>query len=250
MKFRKIIFFVFIAGLLSACNMSLAEDVTPPPGAVQPAQPQPTMGPLFPAHVPDIQNGAAIYADNCAACHGENGLSDGVMTEQLTAQDITVPMLGAAEVARKATPADWYQMVTLGKIENFMPPFNSLSDQERWDVVAYAQSLSSTSEQIAQGEELFSENCGGCPTDFFTRSGTDGRALNRQSGQSTGRRRRRHPGAGRFAFRRRLDSHRPLFADADNTRISCHAQACSRYPRYRGCRSSVSGGNARRSRAG
>ena len=44
-------------------------------------------------------------------------------------------------------------MVTLGNIENFMPPFASLSDQERWDVVAYAQSLSTTSEQISQGEE-------------------------------------------------------------------------------------------------
>ena len=167
MKFRKITFFAFLAVLLSACNMSLAEDVTPPPGAVQPAQPQPTMGPLFPARAPDIQNGAAIYADNCAACHGESGLSDGIMTEQLTAQDITVPMLGAAEVAHKASLADWYQMVTLGNIEKFMPPFNSLSDQERWDVVAYAQSLSSASAQIDQGEELFSESCAECPTDFF-----------------------------------------------------------------------------------
>ena len=129
MKFRSTFFIVIIALFLAACNMSLAEDVTPPPGAVQPAQPQPTMGPLFPAQAPDIQNGAAIYADNCAACHGISGLSDGVMTEQLTAQDITVPMLGTAEVAHKATPADWYQMVTLGNFENFMPPFNSLSDQ-------------------------------------------------------------------------------------------------------------------------
>jgi len=168
MNFRKIILFAFITVLLSACNMSLAEDVTPPPGAVQPAQPQPTTGPLFPAQAPDVQNGAAIYAENCAACHGISGLSDGVMTEQLTAQDITVPMLGAEEVAHKATPADWYQMVTLGNIEKFMPPFNSLSDQQRWDVVAYAQSLSSISEQIDLGEELFSENCADCPTDSFT----------------------------------------------------------------------------------
>jgi cytochrome c1 len=33
----------------------------------------------------------------------------------------------------------------IGNIENFMPPFASLSDQERWDVVAYALSLSATS---------------------------------------------------------------------------------------------------------
>jgi len=48
-----------------------------------------------------------------------------------------------------------------------MPPFSSLSDQERWDVVAYAQSLSTSSAQISQGENLFKENCADCPTDFF-----------------------------------------------------------------------------------
>lgn len=171
MKLRSTLFIAIIALFQAACNMTLAQDVTPPPGAAQPAQPQqtqPTIGPVFPAQAPDIQNGAAIYADNCAACHGVSGLSDGVMSEQLTAQDITVPMLGTAEVAHKATPADWYQMVTLGNIEKFMPPFNSLSDQERWDVVAYAQSLSSSSEEINLGEEIFIENCGDCPTDFFT----------------------------------------------------------------------------------
>jgi len=35
-------------------------------------------------------------------------------------------------------------------------------------VVAYALSLSTTSEQISQGEELFKENCADCPTDLFT----------------------------------------------------------------------------------
>jgi mono/diheme cytochrome c family protein len=168
MKFRSTLFIAIIALFLAACNMSLAEDVTPPPGAAQPVQPQPTLGPLFPAQAPDVQNGAAIYAENCVACHGISGLSDGVMTGQLTAQDITVPMLGSAEVAQKVTPADWYQMVTLGNIENFMPPFNSLNEQQRWDVVAYAQSLSSAPEQINQGEELFNENCAECSTDFFT----------------------------------------------------------------------------------
>ena len=167
MKFRTTLFVAFITLLLSACNMTLAQDVTPPPGYVAPTV-QPTLGPTFPTQAPDLQNGGAIYASNCAACHGETGMADGVMSAQLTDQGVTVPLLGEAEVAHKATPADWYQMVTLGNLENFMPPFNSLSDQERWDVVAYAQSLSSTPEQISQGEELFNESCEDCSTDLFT----------------------------------------------------------------------------------
>jgi len=165
MKLRSILFVVLIALLLTACDMSLAQDVTPPPGAVQPAQPQPTMGPVFPAQAPNLQNGAAIYTEKCAPCHGDTGMGDGPQGLQLP---VPVTALGQPEVAAQASPADWFLVVTLGNMDNFMPPFNSLNDQERWDVVAYAQSLSRTPEQVSQGEELFVENCADCPTDFFS----------------------------------------------------------------------------------
>ena len=165
MKFRLFLFITITALLLTACNMTLAQDVTPPPGAVQQAQAQPTQGPVFPAQVPDLQNGAAIYSEKCAPCHGATGMGDGPQGEQLP---VPVAALGQPEIASTASPADWYQIVTLGNIENFMPPFASLNDQERWDVVAYAFSLSSTPEQITQGEELFNENCADCPIDIFT----------------------------------------------------------------------------------
>ncbi|MBN1450999.1 MAG: c-type cytochrome [Anaerolineales bacterium] len=168
MNFRSTLFVAIIVLLLTACNMTLAQDVTPPPGAVQPAQEQPIQGPVFPAQAPDLQNGAAIYTEKCAACHGESGQADGVMSEQLAAQGVTVPALGSTEVAGRATPASWFLTVTLGNMEKLMPPFNSLSDQERWDVVAYAQSLSTTPDQISQGKEFFSKNCVNCPTDFFS----------------------------------------------------------------------------------
>lgn len=165
MKFRIAIFLVFITTTLTACNLSLAQDVTPPPGAVQDAQAQPTHGPVFPAQAPSLQNGEAIFAEKCAPCHGETGMGDGPQGQQLP---VPVPELGLPEVAAQASPAAWYLTVTLGNIENFMPPFASLSEQERWDVVAYAQSLSTTSGQISQGEQLFNKNCADCPTDLFT----------------------------------------------------------------------------------
>jgi len=164
MKFRFILFIALVALILTACNMTLAEDVTPPPGAVQPAQPQPTTGPVFPAQAPNLQNGAVIYAEKCAPCHGNAGQGDGAQAAQLPVQ---VPALGSPELASQNSPAGWFQIVTQGNMSNFMPPFSSLSDQERWDVVAYAQSLSRTSEQVSQGEELFNENCADCPTDLF-----------------------------------------------------------------------------------
>jgi mono/diheme cytochrome c family protein len=58
-------------------------------------------------------------------------------------------------------------MVTRGNMERFMPPFASLSDQERWDVVAYAMTLHTSEEEIAKGQDLFENNCADCTTDFF-----------------------------------------------------------------------------------
>jgi mono/diheme cytochrome c family protein len=169
MKFRFALFSAFIALLISSCSMTLARDVTPPPGAVQNAQVQPTSGPVYPAQAPDLQNGAAIYAQECAPCHGTQGLGDGTMSAQLASQNITIPALGSPEKANAAKPADWFSTVTLGNMQKFMPPFsNKLSDQERWDVVAYAFSLSATPNLISQGEQLFKENCANCPTDLFT----------------------------------------------------------------------------------
>lgn len=162
MKFRYILILAWLALGLSAC--SLAEDITPPPGYQSPT-PLPTMGPLFPANPPDLASGAAIYVEKCAPCHGVQGLGDGPQAANLPKQPAA---LGKPEIAGTAIPADWYTMVTQGKIESLMPPFNSLSDQERWDVVFYALSLSSTPEQLAQGKAVYEANCADC-------HGADGR---------------------------------------------------------------------------
>ena len=165
MKFRfpVILALTTLAFLLSACNFTLAEDITPPPNYVPPT-PAATLGPLFPAQAPSTENGAAIFAQKCAPCHGATGLGDGEQGIQL---GVTVPAFGLPEIARPASPAQWYTVVTRGNMERFMPPFASLSDQQRWDVVAYAMTLHTTEEEIAKGKELFETNCADCSTDFF-----------------------------------------------------------------------------------
>ncbi len=151
-----------LAILLSACNVTLAEDITPPPGYVHPT-PVPTLV-LYPSKAPSVANGESIYGEKCAACHGETGLGDGEQGIQL---GVTVRAFGLPEIARPSSPAQYYTMVTRGNIERFMPPFASLSDQERWDVVAYALTMHTTPEQIERGKELFEQNCANCSTDYF-----------------------------------------------------------------------------------
>ncbi|HKG53481.1 MAG TPA: c-type cytochrome [Anaerolineales bacterium] len=163
MKLRHPVLVIIATIILTACNFTLAEDVTPPPNYVPPT-PAPTLGPLFPAQGPSTENGAAIFAEKCAPCHGATGLGDGPQGIQL---GVTVPAFGLPEVARPASPAQWYAMVTSGNMERFMPPFASLSNQERWDVVAYAMTLHTSKEEIVKGRELFEANCANCSTDFF-----------------------------------------------------------------------------------
>ena len=163
MKLRHILLFVLGTLLLTACNMTLAADVTPPPGYVPPT-PVPTLGPLYPEQAPDVENGKAIYAEKCIDCHGEKGLGDGAQSKDLP---VSVIPIGLPEFANEASPSDWYAVVTQGRLERFMPPFASLTDQERWDVVAYALTLHTTDEQIELGKTLLEANCADCG-DAFT----------------------------------------------------------------------------------
>lgn len=143
--------------------MSLAEDITPPPGSNLPAA-QPTQamvsGPRYPLVPPNPANGESIYVDKCTPCHGPSGKGDGPQADQLPNPPAA---LGTAELARQSTPSDWYTIITQGNLERFMPPFsNSLSERQRWDVVAYLYTLSTEPGTVAQGGELYQANCASC----------------------------------------------------------------------------------------
>jgi mono/diheme cytochrome c family protein len=158
-----------IALLLSACSFSLAGDVTPPPHYTPPALPQSTVvategartsGLSYPLLPPDPAKGAPIYTEKCTPCHGSSGLGDGPRASSLPKP---VAAIGSAELARKSTPADWFGIVTNGKLESFMPPFSgSLSDGQRWDILAYVYTLSETPAAVATGGQLYDQNCASC----------------------------------------------------------------------------------------
>lgn len=157
MKSRFIILLAIAALVLSGC-ISLAEDVTPPPNSSV-ANVAPTPEPVFPTVAPVAANGADIFAEKCAPCHGTTGMGDGEKSAQLP--NPATP-LGDRITALQASPAAWYTAVTEGNVEAFMPPFASLTDQERWDVVAYAYSLTINEQSITLGKSLYAENCAVC----------------------------------------------------------------------------------------
>jgi mono/diheme cytochrome c family protein len=163
MKFSYVLLVVGTAILLAGCDFTLAGDITPPPDYVPPT-PIPTLGALYPAAAPDVQNGARIFAQQCAPCHGATGMGDGPQSMQLP---VAVPGIGLAETARSAVPAAWFKVVTQGNLDRFMPPFAGvLSDKERWDVVSYALTLHTTPEEISRGRSLVEADCAGCASAF------------------------------------------------------------------------------------
>lgn len=163
-----------LAGFLSACNLSLAADVTPPPGYQPPPEAQApveaTIGTIYPLVAPNPSQGKAIYAEECAPCHGKTGMGDGNQAGQLP---IPATAFASAETARDAVLASWFDLVTNSNLEHFMPPFQSLTDQERWDVVAYAFMLGTTPDTLATGEQLYRTECAGCHGDRGLGNGPD-----------------------------------------------------------------------------
>jgi mono/diheme cytochrome c family protein len=182
---RFLIASVFLTSiLLSGCGLSLAGDITPPPNYIAPTEPPaetPTdIAPappqaVFPLVSPNPSQGGVIFASKCLPCHGEKGMGDGPK-----AVDLPNPpaKIGSPDLARKSRPVDWYNMVSSGNIQKFMPGFSeSLNDSQRWDVVAYALTLSTSADDLQKGKVAYEQNCAACHGSSGQGDGTQAASL-------------------------------------------------------------------------
>jgi len=162
-RLRHAAWFALLSGLLlilSSC--SLAEDITPPPGALPSSQGlvSPVPAEAIPPDQIDLQRGAALFSDQCAPCHGPGGQGDGPLAAQFSSP---VPALAAPEIYRPASPAQWFAMVTNGDLQQFMPPFGgALSAAERWQVTYYALALGTPASSLAQASQIYAQRCASC----------------------------------------------------------------------------------------
>lgn len=106
----------------------------------------------MPRERPSAARGAVLYRRHCASCHGASGDGAGP-----AAAGLEPPPADLVADARheEATPARDYQVITLGIPATSMAGWSGeLTPAERWDLVAYTQSLRFGSAEAAEGKTL------------------------------------------------------------------------------------------------
>lgn len=141
----------------------MIQDVTPPrmaqttPQAASSILGVVDISPLLP---PNPAAGKVIYIEECAPCHGDSGMGDGPRAEKLPS---IPPPVGLPAYSRSISPSRWFQVISQGRIDRLMPGYGtSLSDRQRWDIVAYLMTLGTTPEQIARGMNIYRLECQEC----------------------------------------------------------------------------------------
>ncbi len=131
----------------------------------------------LPAGELSIAAGRQIYETSCASCHGETGMGDGPAAKGM---DPAPPAIGDAEAMADATPALLYRVISVGVPGTQMVAWGStLSEQQRWEVVAYLQTLHYDDVQLAEGEGLFLQSCAACHGAAGALDGSVTRALSK-----------------------------------------------------------------------
>jgi high-affinity iron transporter len=107
--------------------------------------------PLAPARTPDIARAAALFAENCASCHGDAGKSPPAEFAKLDPPPIDFTDRARA---RQRSGFGLYQVITQGLEGTTMPSFAARSQEDRWALAFYAGSIAFR-DAAAEGERIW-----------------------------------------------------------------------------------------------
>src|SRR5260370_1283075 len=115
----------------------------------------------FPSHPPSLVRGAAVYQEQCAACHGPQGRGDGPKAAQLEGPHPA--SLADREGMSTGSPVDVYRKLTIGVAGTAMPQFEeTLSPEDRWAVATYVATLRADEGTVREGEGQYFAACASC----------------------------------------------------------------------------------------
>lgn len=100
--------------------------------------------PTAPAQAPDLTQGATLYQNQCAMCHGATGHGDGPVGLQLNPRPVDFTDQARAD---QRSPLSLYEVISHGVEGTPMASYSSrLSSDERWALAYYVGSLAYTRE--------------------------------------------------------------------------------------------------------
>ena len=111
--------------------------------------------PVAPKALPNLARGAALYAAQCASCHGAAGAGDGPLAASLEPKPIAFT---DPERAQSRSLMALYQVISQGVGGTSMASFGHLSENERWDLAFFVGGMSHDAAARAQGEKLWKED--------------------------------------------------------------------------------------------
>jgi high-affinity iron transporter len=108
----------------------------------------------------DVSEGQRLYQATCATCHGPRGLGDGAAAAKLSPRPTAI---GSSAAMGTVTPAMTFRKISVGVTGTAMPAFaGTLTAGQRWNIVAYLNSLRTAADRAAEGEGLYAQNCVTC----------------------------------------------------------------------------------------
>lgn len=107
---------------------------------------------VAPKASPDLKRGAALYAAQCAACHGTEGRGDGIAAKGLDPAPSNFHDRG--RMAQRSVYG-LYSTITLGVGGTAMTGFGKLSEDERWALAQHVATLGLDQERISKGHALW-----------------------------------------------------------------------------------------------
>ena len=117
----------------------------------------------LPPSAPDVVNGGLIYGARCLACHGESGQGNGPQAATVRTQGGQVAKLVDSPASQSATPTEWFDVVSNGRLDKLMPAFaQTLTPQDRWDVLSYIWAMDVTAHALPTLQGIYTDACLSC----------------------------------------------------------------------------------------
>ncbi|MEI6723417.1 MAG: FTR1 family protein, partial [Betaproteobacteria bacterium] len=107
---------------------------------------------VAPLRAPDLARGAALYAANCASCHGALGHGDGP-----AAQGLDPAPANFTDSVRMANRSLYgiYSTITLGVTGTSMTAYRQLREEDRWALAFFAAGFGVPAERVKAGATLW-----------------------------------------------------------------------------------------------